>query len=192
MSTVFVNSYKRFTIDLSNTSTSYPTYTLSNDNSTSVYCHLSLFLSTTDTTNNITITIDYYNGVSIDHTDTYLLNKSNYELDKIIRLYTDKAIISITYSTFTGKLFGIISKNTEKEQSNLTFLNKSSNGNIVDTQTINQPTLYDAFGRLKVSNTFGVIILTEMKLGQIMNAVRLAENVSCVNMNACSLQQTKH
>lgn len=68
MSIIFVNSYKRFTIDLTNTSTSYPTYTLSNDNSTSVYCHLSLFLSTANTTQSITITIDYYNGISIDHT----------------------------------------------------------------------------------------------------------------------------
>ena len=116
MSTVFVNSYKRFNIDLSNTSTSYPTYTLSNDNSTSVYCHLSLFLTTADTTNNVTIVIDYYNGVSIDHTDTFILNSLANEFDKIIRLYTDKAIITISYTTFTGKLFGIISKNTEKEQ----------------------------------------------------------------------------
>lgn len=156
MSTVFVNSYKRFNIDLSNISTSYPTYTLSNDNSTSVYCHLSLFLSSTNITNNVTITINYYNGLSIDHTDTFILNSLANEFDKIIRLYTDKAIVTITYTTFTGKLFGIISKNTEKEQSNLTFLNKSSNGNIVDTQTINQPTLYDAFGRLRVSNPFTI------------------------------------
>jgi hypothetical protein len=156
MSTVFVNSYKRFTIDLSNTSTSYPTYVLSNENSTSVYCHLSLFLSSSNITNNITITIDYYNGVSIDHTDTFILNSLANEFDKIIRLYTDKAVVTISYSTFTGKLFGIISKNTEKEQQNLTFLNKSSTGNSDTIQTINQPTLYDAFGRLKVSNTFSL------------------------------------
>jgi hypothetical protein len=152
MSTVFVNSYKRFTIDLTNAYTTYPTYVLSNENSSSVYCHLSFFLSSTNITNNITIVIDYYNGASIDHTDTYILNSLATEFDKIIRLYTDKAVVTISYTTFTGKLFGIISKNTEKEQQNLTFLNKSSNGNPDTVQPINQSTLYDAFGRLKVSN----------------------------------------
>lgn len=156
MSTVFVNSYKRFTIDLSNTSTSYPTYVLSNENSSSVYCHLSFFLSSTNITNNITITIDYYNDVTIDHTDTYIINSLATEFDKIIRLYTDKAIITISYTTFTGKLFGIIGKNTEKDQNNLTFLNKNSNGNSDTTLAINQPSLYDAFGRLKVSNPFTI------------------------------------
>lgn len=156
MSTVFVNSYKRFTIDLTNTSTYYPTYTLSNDNVASVYCHLSLFLSTSDTSNSVTITIKYYTGVTIDYTDTFILNSLATEFDKIIRLYTDKAVITITYTTFTGKLYGIISKNTEKEQNNLTFLNKNTNGNLADLQLINQPTLYDAFGRLKVSNPFTI------------------------------------
>lgn len=78
-------------------------------------------MSTSDTINNISVTIDYYNGVSIDYSDSFIINKNNNEFDKIIRLYTDKAIITISYTTFTGKLFGIISMNTEKEQSNLTF-----------------------------------------------------------------------
>lgn len=156
MSSIFVNSYKRFTIDLSNTSTSYPTYVLSNNNSTSVYCHLSLFLSSLNTTNNISITVDYYNGITLDYTDTFVVNSLLNEFDKIIRLYTDSAIITITYTTFTGKLFGIITKNTEKEQTNLNFLNSASNGNIVDYQPINKPTLYDAFGRLRVTTPFTI------------------------------------
>jgi len=156
MSTVLVTSYNRFTIDLSTAYSSYPTYTLSNSNTASVYCHLSLLLSTNDANASITITIDYYNGNSIDHTDTYILNTLNKEFDKIIRLYTDKAIISFTYASVTGKVFGIITKNTEKDQQNLEFLNKSSSGNPDTIQQINQPTLYDAFGRLKVSNPFTI------------------------------------
>lgn len=150
MSTVLINSYKRFTIDLSNTSTGYPTYTLSNENTASVYCHLSLFLSTSDTSNSITVTIDYYNSLTIDHSDTFILNNANNELDRIIRLYTDKAIISISYSTFTGKLFGIITKNTENIITN--NFNNNSSTNIQNNNI--STSLYDAFGRLKVSNTF--------------------------------------
>lgn len=156
MSAIFVNSYKRFTIDLSNISTSYPTYTLSNDNSTSVYCHLSLFLSTTNTTQSITITIDYYNGISIDHTDTFIINKNNNEFDKNIRLYTDKAIITISYTTFTGKLFGIINRNIEKGDLQNSSFNKVGDGYSNNLGIINQPTLYDAFGRLRVSNPFTI------------------------------------
>lgn len=156
MSTILVNSYKRFTIDLSNSSSVYPTYTLSNDNSAAVYCHLSLLLTTLSTTDNVTVTVDYYTGIVIDYTDTFIINSLLNEFDKIIRLYTDKAVITITYTTFTGKLFGIISKNTEKEQPNLNFLNKTTNGNLANLQLINQPTLYDAFGRVRVSSPYTV------------------------------------
>jgi len=149
MSTIIVNSYKRFTIDLSNSSTNYPTYALTNVNTTSVYCHLSFFLSTLDTTNSITITIDYYNGISIDHSDIFIINSNNNELDKIIRLYTDKAVISISYSTFTGKLFGIINKTTD----NIITSSFNQNNNTIIQNSTNMGNL-DAFGRLKVSNPF--------------------------------------
>ena len=153
MSTIFVNSYKRFTLDLTTTSTNYPTYTLSNENSAAVYCHLSLFLSTSVTSNNITVTVDHYNGGLIDHTDTFILNNVSNEFDKVIRLYTDKAVITINYTTFTGKLFGIINKTSDSIVTN-GYNNGNGNGNGNSNIYTIGGALYDAFGRLKVSNPF--------------------------------------
>lgn len=153
MSTALVSSYKRFTIDLTSTYTDNPTYTLSNDGSVNMYCHLSFFLTTTES-NNVTIDVAHYNGFSPDHSDTYIMNKSNNEFDKIIRLYTDSAIVTISYTSFTGTLFGIICKNTEKDQQMTECLNNTGSGHNKYLGPINEPTNFDVFNRLRVSEPY--------------------------------------